>query len=105
MSSEELKRVQNLSDNFIDLFDEAQNDALDEILSHPKLEALHETKGRYSHARFIDEGGMKKIHAYDDSITGRTIAMATMNRYEHKKELEYFINEARIPMAIKTYMI
>jgi eukaryotic-like serine/threonine-protein kinase len=101
LNDPELERLYNLSDDFIDLFDEAQDDALDEILSDPQLETLQKTDQRYTQADFIDGGGMKKIHSYSDSVTGRTIAMATMNRYEHKKELAYFINEARITALLE----
>ena len=101
MSDPELTRLQNLPDNFIDLFDDALQEEQNELRQHPKLKDISHNDQRYSSAEFIDSGGMKKITSYQDSVTGRTVAMATMNKCERSRDLEYFINEARIAALLE----
>ena len=88
-------------DFLLDEFDDAIESEQEEIFSNPKLAELQYNPDRYSQVDFIDEGGMKIIQSYEDSVTGRSIAMAQMRQCENQQELEHFINEARISALLE----
>lgn len=92
---------ENLADNFLGEFDSAIEEGISEIFNNSKLKEIYHSKSRYTEESFIDEGGMKKIISYRDSVTDRTIAMATMKKCERKIELEAFIDEARILASLE----
>ena len=81
------------------LFDDALNRQEEQDLSAAVQEIQQLTK-RYKYLGEVDEGGMKKIHLYEDRLTGRQVARGELKIPSSEKQ-DQFINEVKITASLE----
>ena len=59
-------------------------------------EHLNNTEERYTEFEFISEGGVKRVDRCTDIFTDRVVAYASLKSIASEKELEKFLEEARM---------
>ena len=65
------------------------------------ISSLHKIKQRYLDQQDVGSGGMKVIQSYEDSLSGRRIAQATIKNCESAAEIDNFIREARLTAMLE----
>ena len=90
------------SDDFLKgFFEKSVNQTIDPLDESELIQSIREINERYLNGKEIDEGGMKKIKAYEDSLSGRTIAIASMKDCKKASDIDNFIREARLTAMLE----
>ena len=78
-------------------------DKVDRTIDSPKtiFDDVLMIEERYQQSTTINQGGMKKILKTIDSLTGRSVAKATLIDFENSEKVEDFLKEARLTAALE----
>ena len=91
-----------LSDDFLKgFFEKSVNQNIDPLDESELIQSIRDIKERYLNGQAVDEGGMKKIKSYQDSLSGRTIAIASMKNCHKASDIDNFIREARLTAMLE----
>ena len=98
-SLEEIALTENDTDSYGSLFDDALAKK-DEVGVSAAVREIMQLQKRYEFLGEVDEGGVKKIHLYQDHLTCRKVARGELKKLSAEKQ-EEFINEIKITAALE----
>ena len=91
-----------LEEDFLkDFFEKSLNQDVDPRDESELIQSIRDIKKRYLNDLPVDEGGMKKITSCTDSLSGRTIAIASMKSCKNAADIDNFIREARLTAMLE----
>ena len=98
-----MKLEDTLTDSDKTLYESLFDDALDRQEEQDLSAAIQEIQQlieRYKYLGEVDEGGIKKIHLYEDCLTGRKVARGELKIPSAEKQ-DQFINEVKITASLE----